>query len=83
MVGVFEIEGIVEFLNRCIVLRRVRNRMMWYGVLSLIGCHCREYQEDGHQGKEGEVTAKGNDRCMAAKHMKGMTHKVVLKKFCL
>ena len=42
MVSVHEIEGIVEFLNRCIVVKRVGNRMMWEDMLFLIGCHCQE-----------------------------------------
>ena len=66
MVNIHEIEGIVEVLYRGIGVRRVGNRMVRRPMLSLNGCHCRDYRDDGAQGEEGEDNAKGNDRCMAA-----------------
>ena len=61
MVGIHEIEGIVEFLYRGIAVRRVGNRMVRGPMLSLNGCHCQDYRDDGHQGEEGKENAKGNN----------------------
>ena len=66
MVNIHEIEGIVEVLYRGIGVRRVGNRMVRGPMLSLNGCHCRDYRDDGAQGEEGQENAKGNDSCMAA-----------------
>ena len=43
MVNIHEIEGIVEVLYRGIGVRRVGNRMVRGPMLSLNGCHCRDY----------------------------------------